>query len=111
MTSRNSMRRARLGTAFAALAIGLGTIAAPAPAIAQSMSAKPSETLNLRVLAFTCSVTQFRNCSGSSPFGTLLMKVLFVVRRDGLPTSSSPGRPGRDPRSDRFVTYPTFSFN
>ena len=47
MTSRNSMRRARLGTAFAALAIGLGTIAAPAPAFAQSMSARPSETVNL----------------------------------------------------------------
>ena len=47
MTCRNSISRARLGTAFAALAIGLGTIAAPAPAIAQSMSAKPSETLNL----------------------------------------------------------------
>ena len=47
MTSRNSMRRARLGTAFAALAIGLGTIAAPAPAFAQSRSARPAETVNL----------------------------------------------------------------
>jgi pilus assembly protein CpaC len=47
MTSRNINRRARLGTAFAALAIGLGTIAAPAPAVAQASSARPSETLNL----------------------------------------------------------------
>jgi pilus assembly protein CpaC len=47
MTCRNSIRRARLGTAFVALAIGLGTIAAPTPAIAQSMSARPSETVNL----------------------------------------------------------------
>ena len=47
MTCRNSISRARLGTAFAALAIGLGTIAAPAPAVAQSMSARPSETVNL----------------------------------------------------------------
>ena len=47
MTSRSSIRRARLGTAIAALAIGLGTLAAPAPAAAQSMAARPSETLNL----------------------------------------------------------------
>ena len=36
MTSRPRSRRARLGTAFAALAIGLGTVAAPTPAVAQS---------------------------------------------------------------------------
>ncbi|MCH8615089.1 type II and III secretion system protein family protein [Sphingomonas sp. SM33] len=47
MTSRYNHRRARLGTAFAALAIGLGTIAAPAPATAQAAAARPSETLNL----------------------------------------------------------------
>jgi pilus assembly protein CpaC len=46
MTSRNTLRRARLGTAFAALAIAVGTVVAPAPAIAQSAS-RPSETLNL----------------------------------------------------------------
>ena len=47
MISRINKSRARLGTAFAALAIGLGTIAAPVPAAAQSMAARPSETLNL----------------------------------------------------------------
>ena len=47
MTCRSKTRRARLGTAFVALAIGLGTVAAPAPAVAQSGAARPSETLNL----------------------------------------------------------------
>jgi pilus assembly protein CpaC len=47
MTSRIKKSRARLGTAFVALAIGLGTVAAPAPAAAQSSAARPSETLNL----------------------------------------------------------------
>ena len=47
MTSRFNKSRARLGTAFVALAIGLATVAAPAPAAAQSMAARPSETLNL----------------------------------------------------------------
>ena len=48
MTTRKNHSRARLGTAFAALAIGLGTVAAPTPAFAApSMAAKPSETLNL----------------------------------------------------------------
>ncbi|MBD0324767.1 MAG: pilus assembly protein N-terminal domain-containing protein, partial [Aldersonia sp.] len=47
MTSRNFIRRARLGTACTALAIGLGMAAAPAPALAQSGAARPSETLNL----------------------------------------------------------------
>ncbi|MBA3511039.1 type II and III secretion system protein family protein [Sphingomonas sp.] len=46
MTSRKTTRRARLGTAFAALALGLGTVAAPVPALAQH-SAAPSETLTL----------------------------------------------------------------
>ena len=46
MTSRNITRRARLGTAFAALAIGLGTVAGSTPALAQH-AARPSETLNL----------------------------------------------------------------
>jgi len=47
MTSRFNKSRARLGTAFVALAIGLATVAAPAPAAAQSTAARPSETLNL----------------------------------------------------------------
>jgi pilus assembly protein CpaC len=47
MTSRIKKSRARLGTAFVALAIGLGTVAASAPAAAQSSAARPSETLNL----------------------------------------------------------------
>ena len=40
-------RRARLGTAMAALAIALGTVGAAAPAVAQPTAAKPAETLNL----------------------------------------------------------------
>ncbi len=47
MTCRSKTRRARLGTSFVALAIGLCTVAAPAPAVAQSGAARPSETLNL----------------------------------------------------------------
>ena len=48
MTSNITRRRARLGTALAALALGLGPIAfaVPAPAMA-AQSARPSETLNL----------------------------------------------------------------
>ena len=40
-------RRARLGTAMAAVAIALGTVGAAAPAVAQPTAAKPAETLNL----------------------------------------------------------------
>ena len=40
-------RRARLGTAVAALAIALGTVGAAAPAVAQPTAAKPADTLNL----------------------------------------------------------------
>ena len=40
-------RRARLGTAMAALAIALGTVGAAAPAIAQPTAATPADTLNL----------------------------------------------------------------
>ncbi len=47
MTSLNITRPARLGTALAAMAISLGTIAAPAPAVAQQSATRPSETLNL----------------------------------------------------------------
>jgi pilus assembly protein CpaC len=47
MTSRNILRRARLGTALAALAIAIGTVGAAAPAAAQPTAARPSETLNL----------------------------------------------------------------
>ena len=50
MTSRSKIRRARLGTAFAALAIGLGTVAAPAPAFAQaSRNYRPSQEVQLSV--------------------------------------------------------------
>ena len=47
MTSRNIRNRARLGTAMAALALCLGTVTVAAPAAAQPVAAKPSETLNL----------------------------------------------------------------
>jgi pilus assembly protein CpaC len=47
MTSRKTTRRARLGTALAALAIGLGTVAGSTPALAQQSAARPSETLTL----------------------------------------------------------------
>src|SRR3954447_24615402 len=40
-------RRARLGTALAALAIALGNVGAAVPAIAQPTSARPAETLTL----------------------------------------------------------------
>jgi pilus assembly protein CpaC len=46
MTSK-LRNRARLGTALAALALGLGTVTAAAPAAAQPVAARPSETLNL----------------------------------------------------------------
>ena len=50
MTSRSKIRRARLGTAFATLAIGLGTVAAPAPAFAQaSRNYRPSQEVQLSV--------------------------------------------------------------
>ena len=47
MNIRKTMCRARLGTAFAALAIATATVGASAPAVAQPTAAKPSETLNL----------------------------------------------------------------
>jgi pilus assembly protein CpaC len=47
MKTQAITRRARLGTAMAALAIALGTVGAAAPAIAQPTAAKPAETLNL----------------------------------------------------------------
>lgn len=47
MTSTNIRIRARLGTAMAALAMSLGTAAVTAPASAQPVAARPSETLNL----------------------------------------------------------------
>ena len=47
MTSNRNTRQHRLGTALAALAIGLGSIAVAAPAAAQPQAARPSETLNL----------------------------------------------------------------
>ena len=47
MKTVSTMRRVRLGTAMAALALALGTVGASAPAVAQPTSAKPAETLNL----------------------------------------------------------------
>jgi pilus assembly protein CpaC len=47
MNSLKVIGRARLGTAFAALAIALGTVGAAAQAIAQPTAARPGETLNL----------------------------------------------------------------
>jgi pilus assembly protein CpaC len=47
MNTRKIKRRARLGTALAALAIGLGSVGQAAPAVAQSRAARPAETLNL----------------------------------------------------------------
>ena len=47
MTSNRNTRQHRLGTALAALAIGLGSVAVAAPAAAQPQAARPSETLNL----------------------------------------------------------------
>ena len=46
MTSNIVRRRARLGTALAAMAISFGPVAVAAPAVA-AQSARPSETLNL----------------------------------------------------------------
>jgi pilus assembly protein CpaC len=47
MKYRNITRRARLGTAMAALAIALGTVSAVAPTTAQAAASRPSENLNL----------------------------------------------------------------
>ena len=47
MNTQSIIRRARLGTAMAALALALGTVGAAAPAGAQPTAAKPAETLNL----------------------------------------------------------------
>jgi len=47
MTSISIRRRARLGTALAALAMSIGTVAVATPAAAQSRAARPSETLTL----------------------------------------------------------------
>ena len=51
MKTRNNHCRARLGTAFVALAIGLGTVGAAAPALAQPVSStyKPSRQVLLNV--------------------------------------------------------------
>ena len=47
MTSRNNIRRARLGTALTALALALGPVTVAAPQAAQAATVRPSETLNL----------------------------------------------------------------
>lgn len=47
MTNFSIRRRARLGTALAALVLSVGPMVAATPAVAQPRAAKPSETLNL----------------------------------------------------------------
>src|SRR5947209_1783165 len=47
MKTQAITRRARLGTALAAMAIALGSVSVAAPAIAQPTSARPAETLTL----------------------------------------------------------------
>jgi pilus assembly protein CpaC len=47
MKTQSIIRRARLGTAMAALAVALGTVGAAAPAVAQPTAAKPADTVNL----------------------------------------------------------------
>jgi len=47
MTYRKINRRARLGTAFAALAIAFGTVTSAVPTIAQAATVRPSENLTL----------------------------------------------------------------
>jgi len=47
MNNFSVCRRARLGTALAALALSLGSFAVATPAVAQSRAARPSETLTL----------------------------------------------------------------
>ena len=47
MTNLNIRNRARLGTALAAVALSLGTVIVAAPAAAQPLAARPSQTLNL----------------------------------------------------------------
>jgi pilus assembly protein CpaC len=47
MNTGKIIRRARLGTAVAALALALGTVGVAAPAVAQPSAARPGETLNL----------------------------------------------------------------
>src|SRR4051794_35811271 len=48
MKTQAITRRARLGTALAAMAIAMGSVAASAPATAQPTSAKPAEPWPLR---------------------------------------------------------------
>ena len=47
MTYRKITRRARLGTAVAALAMAMGTVGAAVPTVAQAASVRPAENLNL----------------------------------------------------------------
>ena len=78
MTSRSKTRRARLGTAFVALAIGLGTVAASAPAAAQSSrSYRPSQR----------SAAVGRRRSDDPPAAQCCGRVDLEPRR--LPTSTS----------------------
>lgn len=47
MNTRKISRRARLGTAFGALAVALGTVSAGIPTAAEAAAVRPSENLNL----------------------------------------------------------------
>src|SRR6185295_6731593 len=47
MNTCKTIRRARLGTAFTALAIAVASVSAVTPAVAQPTAARPSESLNL----------------------------------------------------------------
>src|SRR5258708_2599462 len=47
MNTKHIIRRARLGTAMAALALARGTVGAAVRAVAQPTAAKPAETVNL----------------------------------------------------------------
>ncbi len=47
MTSKYRNRQPRMGTALAALAISLGSVAVAAPTVAAAQSVRPTETLNL----------------------------------------------------------------
>ena len=49
MTNRKLIRRARLGTAFAALAIGLGAVTAASPAMAENRTFKPTSHVLLSI--------------------------------------------------------------
>ena len=67
MTSRNIIRRARLGTALAALAIGYAPVVGSSPAAAQSQpSYRPSGQV-IRLRSFAASAEQARSRPFAAP--------------------------------------------